>query len=105
MQENTDPIARLIHDEKEIILVGTAHVSRESAQLVKTVIEGEKPDSVCVELCPSRYQSIRHKDRWREMDIIKVIKEKRRSSCYQICFWHPFRKESPKNSISIPAKK
>ena len=77
MQENTDPIARLIHDEKEIILVGTAHVSRESVQLVKTVIEAETPDTVCVELCPSRYQSIRQKDRWREMDIIKVIKEKK----------------------------
>ena len=77
MLENTEPIARLIHDEKEIILVGTAHVSRESAQLVKTVIEAETPDSVCVELCPSRYQAIRQKDRWREMDIIKVIREKK----------------------------
>ena len=46
MQEKTEPITRLIHDEKEIILVGTAHVSRESAQLVKTVIEAETPDSV-----------------------------------------------------------
>ncbi len=77
MQENTDPIVRLIHDEKEIILVGTAHVSRESVHLVKKVIEDETPDTVCVELCPSRYQSIRQKDRWREMDIIKVIKEKK----------------------------
>ncbi len=77
MQENTEPIVRLIHDEIEIILVGTAHVSRESAQLVKTVIEAETPDSVCVELCLSRYQSIRQKDRWREMDIIKVIREKK----------------------------
>ena len=77
MQENTDPIARLIHNEKEIILVGTAHVSRESVHLVKKLIEDETPDTVCVELCPSRYQSIRQKDRWREMDIIKVIKEKK----------------------------
>ena len=77
MQETTEPTARLIHDDKEIILVGTAHVSRESAQLVKQVIEAEAPDTVCVELCPSRYQSLRQKDRWREMDIIKVIKEKK----------------------------
>ena len=77
MQGNTEPFTRLTYDEKEIILVGTAHVSRESAQLVKTVIEAETPDAVCVELCPSRYQSIRQKDRWREMDIIKVIKEKK----------------------------
>ena len=77
MQETTDPITRLSYEDKEIVLVGTAHVSRESVQLVKKVIDAETPDTVCVELCPSRYQSIRQKDRWREMDIIKVIKEKK----------------------------
>lgn len=71
------PITYLSHDDKEIILLGTAHVSRESAELVKSVIEEQKPDTVCVELCPSRYQSLRQKDRWQEMDIIKVIKEKK----------------------------
>ena len=68
---------RLYGDDKEIILLGTAHVSRASADLVTAVIEKEKPDTVCVELCQSRYQAIRQKDRWREMDIIKVIKEKK----------------------------
>ncbi|GBC63948.1 conjugal transfer protein TraB [Desulfonema ishimotonii] len=63
--------------DREIILVGTAHVSRESADLVKEIIETEKPDTVCVELCDSRYQAIRKKDQWREMDIIKVIREKK----------------------------
>jgi len=77
MQETTDPITRLSYEDKEIVLVGTAHVSRESVQLVKKVIDAETPDTVCVELCPSRYQSIRQKDRWREMDIIKVIKDKK----------------------------
>jgi pheromone shutdown-related protein TraB len=72
-----DPITYLSHGDKEIILLGTAHVSRESADLVKSVIEEQKPDTVCVELCSSRYQSIRHKDRWQEMDIIKVIKDKK----------------------------
>jgi len=67
----------LYHDDKEIILLGTAHVSKESAQLVTQVITEEKPDTVCVELCQARYQSIRQKDRWLEMDIIRVIKEKK----------------------------
>ncbi|HHC24276.1 MAG TPA: TraB/GumN family protein [Desulfobacterales bacterium] len=65
--------------EKDIILVGTAHVSKESVQLVTTVIEEEKPDTVCVELCESRYQAVRQKDRWKDMDIIKVIREKKSS--------------------------
>jgi pheromone shutdown-related protein TraB len=70
-------IHRLAHENKEIILIGTAHVSKESAELVKATIESEKPDAVCIELCESRYQSIRRKDRWQNMNIIKVIKEKK----------------------------
>jgi len=70
-------IDRLYIADKEVILVGTAHVSKESTQLVKDVIEAEKPDTVCVELCDSRYQTIRQKEKWQNMDIIKVIKEKK----------------------------
>ena len=64
-------------NDKEIILVGTAHVSQESADLVATVIEEEKPDTVAVELCQSRYQAMTDKNRWQETDLIKVIKEKK----------------------------
>jgi len=68
---------RLTFKDKEITLIGTAHVSRESADLVGQVIEEEKPDTVCVELCQSRYQSITQKNRWQNSDLIKVIKEKK----------------------------
>ena len=64
-------------DDKHIVLLGTAHVSKESVQLVSSVIETEKPETVCVELCHSRYQSIRQKERWQDTDIVKVIKEKK----------------------------
>ncbi len=74
---NNENIHPLYHQGKEIILLGTAHVSKESVQLVSRVIMEEKPDTVCVELCQSRYQAIRQKDRWLEMDLIKVIKEKK----------------------------
>lgn len=77
MINNTNNIHRLIFEDKEIILLGTAHVSKESVRLVTDVIEAEKPDTVCVELCESRYQSIRQKDKWLDKDIIKVIKEKK----------------------------
>jgi pheromone shutdown-related protein TraB len=60
-----------------VVVVGTAHVSRESAELVRSVIEAETPDTVCIELCPSRYGAIRQQDQWRNMDIIKVVKEKK----------------------------
>jgi len=77
MKNQTNNIHSLIFEEKEVILVGTAHVSKESAQLVSDIIETEKPDTVCVELCDARYQSIRQKDKWLDTDIIKVIKEKK----------------------------
>ncbi len=67
----------LSHGEKEIILIGTAHVSRQSAELVDSVIHERRPDTVCVELCRTRLAAIRDSDRWRNMDIIKVIREKK----------------------------
>jgi len=64
-------------DGKEILLVGTAHVSKDSAREVKELIEQEKPDSVCVELCPARYNSINNQNKWKNMDIITIIKQKK----------------------------
>lgn len=77
MINNTDMIHRLDLEGKEVIVLGTAHVSKESAHLVDHVIEAEKPDTVCVELCQSRYHSIQQKERWQDTDIVKVIKEKK----------------------------
>lgn len=74
---NNDNIHRLTFEDKEITLIGTAHVSRESADLVVKVIEEEKPDTVCVELCESRYKAIKQKNRWQNTDLIKVIREKK----------------------------
>lgn len=76
MTENSN-IHRLTFDEKEITLIGTAHISRESADLVGRIIEEEKPDTVCVELCQSRYQSITQRKRWQDTDLVKAIKEKK----------------------------
>ncbi|MBW1837255.1 MAG: TraB family protein, partial [Deltaproteobacteria bacterium] len=77
MAANNSMIHSLFVEDKEIIIVGTAHVSKDSVNLVKAVIDVERPDTVCVELCPSRYQSIRQRDRWQDMNIIKVVKEKK----------------------------
>jgi len=74
---NNNNLIHLTFNEKEFVLVGTAHVSKESARLAKAVIEEEKPDTVCVELCQSRYQAIQQKDRWQDTDIVKVIREKK----------------------------
>ncbi|MEM4347481.1 MAG: TraB/GumN family protein [Candidatus Altiarchaeota archaeon] len=68
-------ITRVFVDEKEILLLGTAHVSRESVLLVEKTIKEEKPDFVAVELCSDRYHALIDKKRWEESDIIEIIKE------------------------------
>jgi len=72
-----DPVHRLEFGGKEVVLVGTAHVSKESVSLVKRVIESEEPDAVCVELCQSRYEAIRQQQQWQDTNIVKVIREKK----------------------------
>lgn len=72
-----DTVTRLEYNGKEIILIGTAHVSKRSADQVKEVIEREEPDSVCVELDQQRYQTIISGKKWKDTDIFKIIKEKK----------------------------
>lgn len=60
---------------KRFFLVGTAHVSLESVEDVRRTVEIVRPDSICVELCPARYQAMTRREDWKRMDIYKVIKE------------------------------
>ncbi len=76
MQNNKD-IHYISIDNKDIFLIGTAHISRTSAETVKKFITEEKPDAVCIELCPSRFQSITNPEKWKNMDIIAIIKQKK----------------------------
>lgn len=77
MQEEN--ITRLQYGDKELILIGTAHVSKRSAEQVKEVVDAEQPDSICIELDAQRYQSVTENSKWKETDIFKVIKEKKSS--------------------------
>ena len=62
---------------KEIKLIGTAHVSRESIEEVKNIICDEKPDMVCVELDQGRYNAITQNDNWEKLNLSKVFREKK----------------------------
>jgi len=72
-----DNVVRLAYQDKEIILIGTAHVSQESAELVKRVIDEEKPDSICIELDEGRYQNLQNPKLWERTDVIQIIKTKK----------------------------
>ncbi len=77
VEEKNSMVDFLTCDGKQIILIGTAHVSRQSAKLVEDTIHEQSPDTICVELCETRLASLKDVDRWRNMDIVKVIKEKK----------------------------
>lgn len=77
VKKEGDTITRVYIGEREICLIGTAHVSPESVQEVQSVIKSEKPDHVCVEIDAGRYKSMSQKDTWKEMNILKILKEKK----------------------------
>ena len=66
--------------EKSILLIGTAHISQESVNLVKQVIEQEKPDTVCLELDSKRYKAMTEKEDWQKLDLKQIIKNKQLST-------------------------
>lgn len=68
-------IRRITLENREIILVGTAHVSRESIDEAVASIREESPDRVCVELDEGRLQALENEKGWQELDISKVLRE------------------------------
>ncbi|HPS55857.1 MAG TPA: TraB/GumN family protein [Sedimentisphaerales bacterium] len=73
----SDSVAHITVDGREVYLVGTAHVSKESVDDVRNTVALVKPDSICVELCAGRHKAMMQKESWEKMDIFKVIKEKK----------------------------
>ncbi|NOX92952.1 MAG: TraB/GumN family protein [Gammaproteobacteria bacterium] len=73
--ENQEPMATVMIGESRITLLGTAHVSRTSAEKVKELIETGDYDAVAVELCPSRYNSIVNPDALAKMDLFQVVRD------------------------------
>jgi pheromone shutdown-related protein TraB len=72
---NANAPLRIQLPDKEIILIGTAHISQASVDQVRQVIETEQPDAVCVELDAQRLQSLRNRNQWESLNVIQVIKK------------------------------
>lgn len=72
----SDTVNRIFLDNgDEIILVGTAHVSQDSVDEVRTVIDEEQPDHICLELDKGRYESKTKEQSYANMNLTKVFKE------------------------------
>ena len=68
-------IRRLTLDGREIILLGTAHVSQASVEMVRHTIAEEMPDTVCVELDHQRHKALRNPRHWENLNLIEVIRQ------------------------------
>ncbi|EGO2510622.1 TraB/GumN family protein [Enterococcus faecalis] len=75
MEIAMDGVEKLVIQDKTYYLVGTNHISKESAELVKKVINEVRPACVCVELDQKRYQKYTSPEEWAKTDIIKIIKQ------------------------------
>ena len=71
----TQPVLRVTCAGVEFVLLGTAHVSRQSVEAVRAMLAEESFDAVAVELCPSRAAGLRDPESLRQMDLFRVIRE------------------------------
>ncbi len=58
-----------------ITLVGTAHISQKSVDLVEEKIRTGEYDCIAVELCPPRLQNLVEKSMWKNLDIYQVLRQ------------------------------
>ena len=71
-----EDVALLNLKDKTILLVGTAHISQQSTDLVAQVIEQEQPDAVCIELDEKRYAALAKRTKWENLDLKQVVRSK-----------------------------
>jgi pheromone shutdown-related protein TraB len=70
-----EPITTITINNAQVSLLGTAHVSRTSAETVTRLLQSGEFDAVAVELCPSRHNAIVNPDSLAKMDLFQVIRE------------------------------
>jgi pheromone shutdown-related protein TraB len=71
------PIREITRDGVDYVLLGTAHVSRASVEAVKQMADSGEFDAIAVELCPARHLALTKEQQWKEMDLYRIIREKK----------------------------
>jgi len=74
---NQQPIREITRDGVDYVLLGTAHVSRASVEAVKQMADSGEYDAIAVELCPARHLALTKEQQWKEMDLYRIIREKK----------------------------
>jgi pheromone shutdown-related protein TraB len=68
------PMLRIERDAVEYLILGTAHVSRASADAARQLATEAEVDAIAVELDPARHQALTDVDSWRKLDLFDVIR-------------------------------
>ena len=74
---NEQPVREITRDGVQYVILGTAHVSRASVDAVREMTGSGKFDAIAVELCPARHQALTKQQQWQEMDLYRIIREKK----------------------------
>jgi pheromone shutdown-related protein TraB len=69
------PMRVLDRDGVRYTLIGTAHVSRASAEAVAHLASSGEFDAIAVELCPARYDALKAERKWTDLDLYKIVRE------------------------------
>jgi pheromone shutdown-related protein TraB len=69
------PLEVVERDGIRYTILGTAHVSKASADAVEHLIQSGQFDAVAIELDAGRHAALTDPDRWAKMDLFKVLRE------------------------------
>jgi len=71
------PIREVSRDGVGYTLIGTAHVSRASADAVRELAASGRFDAIAVELCQARYDALTAERKWTDLDLYRVLRDRK----------------------------
>ena len=64
----------MLQDGREVMLIGTAHISKQSIEEVEQAILNERPDAVGIELDNERFMQLMQETKWQQTDISEIVR-------------------------------
>ena len=77
MDRQEDIVKTIQCNKSQVTLVGTAHVSRQSVELVEEKINSGEYDCVAVELCEPRLNNLTDSSTWKNLNIFEIFRQKK----------------------------
>ncbi|MCF6288881.1 MAG: TraB/GumN family protein [Proteobacteria bacterium] len=70
------PHTIISQDGKNFVILGTAHISQTSVDKVNELLATDEFDTVAIELDDTRFDAMTNPDKYKKMDLLKIIKAK-----------------------------